>query len=91
MKTSLSGTLTKWDTSLSGTPQISGTLSFAPKPKMNLIKWDTLLFETSLADVFITFQGKLGGFPWRLGIIKPMSLMMKKNQQKNVKEKKRKK
>ena len=29
---------------------------------MNLTKWDTLLFETSLADVFITFQGKSGGF-----------------------------
>ena len=27
---------------------------------MNFIKWDTLLFETSLTDVFITFQGKSG-------------------------------
>ena len=56
MKTSLSGTLNKWDTSL------SGTLFSVPKPDMNLTKWDTLLFETSPADVFITFQGKSGVF-----------------------------
>ena len=29
---------------------------------MNLAKWDTLLFETSPADMFITFQGKSGFF-----------------------------
>ena len=56
MKTSLSGTLNKWDTSL------SGTLFSVPKPKMNLTKWDTLLFETSLADVLVKFQEKSGFF-----------------------------
>ena len=61
MKTSLSGTLNKWDTS------VSGTLFSVPKPKMNLTKWDTLLFETSLAEVFITFQGKSGFFFRSLG------------------------
>ena len=73
MKTSLSGTLNKWDTSL------SGTLFSVPKPKMNLTKWDTLLFETSSGDVFITLQGK-SIFLQKLGIIKPMSLIIKKNQ-----------
>ena len=53
-KSSLSGTLIKWDTSL------SGTLFSVPKPKMNLTKGDTLLFETSPANMFITFQGKSG-------------------------------
>ena len=41
---------------------ISETLFSVPKPKINLTKWDTLLFETSPADVFITFQGKSGVF-----------------------------
>ena len=85
MKTSVSGILNKWDTSLSGTlnkwdTSLSGTLFSVPKPKMNLTKWDTLLFETSPPDVFITFQGKSGFFSQKLGIIKPMSLIMKKNQ-----------
>ena len=40
MKILLSGTLNKWDTSL------SGTLFSVRKPKMNLTKWDTLLFES---------------------------------------------
>ena len=69
MKTSLSGTLNKWDNSL------SGTLFLVPKPKMNLTKWDTLLFETSLAFVFITFKGNKFFFQ-KLGIIKPMSLII---------------
>ena len=55
METSLSGTLNKWNNLLSGT-QFS-----VPKPKMNLTKWNTLLFETSPGDVFITFQGKSEG------------------------------
>ena len=54
MKTSLSGTLNKWDTSL------IGTLFSVPKPKMNLTKWNTFLFETSSVDVFVTFHGKSG-------------------------------
>ena len=66
---SLSGTLTKWDNSL------SGTLFSVPKPKMNLTKWETLLFEISMDDVFITFQGE-SGFGEKLGIIKPISLIM---------------
>ena len=52
MKTSLSGILNKWDNSL------SETLFSVPNPKMNLTKWDTLLFETSLAFVFITCKGR---------------------------------
>ena len=75
MKTSLSGTLNKWNTSL------SRTLFSVPKPKMNLTKWDTLLFETSPGDAFITFQGKSGWlFLQKLGIIKPMSQIVRKNQ-----------
>ena len=56
MKASLSGPFNKWDTSL------SGTLFSVPKPKMNLTKWDALLFENSPANLFIIFQGKSGGF-----------------------------
>ena len=56
MGPSISGTLSKWDTSL------NGTLFSVPKPNMNLTKWDTLLFENSPADVFITVQGKSGIF-----------------------------
>ena len=33
-----------------------------PKRQMNLTKWDTLLFETSQADVFVTFKGNSGLF-----------------------------
>ena len=84
MKTSLSGTLNKGDTSL------SGTLFSVPKPKLNLTKWDTLLFETSPADVFVTFLEN-EGFWQKLGILKPMSLIIRKNQWKNVKEKKKRK
>ena len=83
MKTLLSGTLTKWATSL------SGTLFSVRKPKMNLTKWNTLLFGTSPADVFITFQGK-SGFLQKFGIVRPISLIKKKNHQKNVKKKRKK-
>ena len=41
---------------------LSRTLFSVSKSKMNLTKWDTLLFKTSLADVFITFQRKSGVF-----------------------------
>ena len=44
------GHLTTWDT------------FSVSKPKINLTKWDILLFETSPADVFITFQGESGFF-----------------------------
>ena len=56
-----------------------GHLFSVPKPKMNFTKWDTLLFEASPADPFITFQGKSGAFLQKLGIIKPMSLIMNKS------------
>ena len=68
---------------------LSGTLFSVPKPKINLTKWDTLLFETSPVDVVITFQAKSGFFVQMLGIIKPMSPVLKKTQRKNVKEKKK--
>ena len=45
--------LNKWDTTQ------SGTLFLVRAPKMNLTKWDTLLFESSLADVLIAFQSLL--------------------------------
>ena len=64
------GHLTKWDTfGTSGIffyhfivmkTSLSGTLFSVPKPKMNLTKWDTLLYETSPADRFVKFQGKSG-------------------------------
>ena len=76
MKTSLSGTLNKWDISL------SGTVFPVPKPKMNLTKWDTL-FETFPANNVCKVSLQ------KLAIIKPMSLIMKKIQRKNVKEKKK--
>ena len=41
---------------------MSETLFFVPKPRIKITKWDTLLFETSPVDVFITFQGKSGVF-----------------------------
>ena len=66
-KTSPSGTLTKWDTSP------SGTIFAAPKPKMSLTKWGTLLFETSPAFVFIIFQEKSVFFAEVGDNIKPMS------------------
>ena len=53
MKTSLSGTLNKWDISL------SGTLFSVQKPKMNLTKWDTMTLESSLADLSLTFHSLL--------------------------------
>ena len=53
MKTSLSGTLNKWDNSL------SGTLFSVRKPKMNLTKWDTMTLESSLADLSLTFHSLL--------------------------------
>ena len=46
--------------SISRDTSLSGRLFSVQKPKVNLTKWDTLLFETSLPDVFITFQGKSG-------------------------------
>ena len=70
MKTSLSGALNKWDTSL------SGTLFSVSKLKMNLIKWDIVLFETPLEFVFITFQG-ISSSLQKLGIINLMSMIMK--------------
>ena len=80
MKTSLCGTLNKWDTSL------SGTLFSVPKPKMNLTKWDTLLFETSPADVFIS--GKIKGiFGVQVGDNKTNKPDNEDESQKNVREK----
>ena len=46
---------------------LSRTLFWVPKPKMNLTKWDTLLFQTCPADVFITLQGKSGFFLVEVG------------------------
>ena len=40
---------------------LNGTLFSVLKLKTNLTNWDTLLFETSPADVFITFLGKSEG------------------------------
>ena len=53
MKTSLSGTLNKWDISL------SGTLFLVRKPKMYLTKWDTMILKISLADLSLTFHSLL--------------------------------
>ena len=53
MKTSLSGTLNKWDISL------SGTLFSVRKPKMNLTKWDTMILERSLVNLSLTFHSLL--------------------------------
>ena len=53
MKTSLSGTFNKWDISL------SGTLFSVQKPKVNLTKWDTMILESSLADLSLTFHSLL--------------------------------
>ena len=53
MKTSLSGTLNKWDISL------SGTLFSVRKPKMYLTKWDTMILKISLAELSLSFHSLL--------------------------------
>ena len=55
---------------------------------MNLIKGHLIVWNLS-GDVSITFQGKSGVFSTE--VEEPMSLIMKKNQRKNVEEKKQKK
>ena len=50
---------------------------------MNLTKWDIVLFETSLEFVFITFQGKSGGFVAEVGDNKTNE---PDNEEKSVKE-----
>ena len=42
-----------WDISL------NGTLFSVRKPKMNLTKWDTMILESSLADLSLTFHSLL--------------------------------
>ena len=62
-------------------------------PKMNLTRWDTLLFETSSADRyrFIRFQGKSGFFAevWDNKAIEPHN--EEESVKYNVKEKKKRK
>ena len=77
---SISETLNKWDTSL------SWILLLVPNPNMNVTKWDTVLFEASLADVFVAFQGKVGFFFKEVGDKKDLELDDEEESEKECEE-----